>query len=105
MEVAESDFQVGGKRASDSRINLLTGVHRKDVKRLRAESRQDTEFPENISTGAQLVGEWLGSKEFNNSSGEPRPLSLKAGPGKNSDFDDLVTKVCSKSGSGEGIVC
>lgn len=94
VDVAENEFQVDGKRASDSRINLLTGVHRKDVKRLRTESRQDTEFPETISTGAQLVGEWLGSKEFTDSDGTPRPLTLRAKAGKTSDFDDLVTKVC-----------
>lgn len=94
VELAENEFQVDGKRASDSRINLLTGVHRKDVKRLRSESRQETEFPENISTGAQLVGEWLGSKEFTDSDGKPRPLTLKTEAGKASDFDDLVTKVC-----------
>lgn len=94
VDVAEHEFQVDDKRASDSRINLLTGVHRKDVKRLRAESSQGTEFPENISTGAQLVGEWLGSKEFTKPDGSPRPLSLKADTGKNSDFDELVTRVC-----------
>lgn len=94
VNVAENEFQVDEKRTSDSRINLLTGVHRKDVKRLRAESSPDAMTPENVSTGAQLVGEWMGSKEFTTSAGKPRPLSLKAEPGKNSDFDELVTKVC-----------
>ena len=36
VEVAVKEFPVEGKRQTDSRVNLLTGVHRKDVKRLRA---------------------------------------------------------------------
>ncbi len=35
IEVAEEDFPVKGKVTTDSRISVLTGVHRKDVKRLR----------------------------------------------------------------------
>ena len=37
VDVADQEFSVDGKRQSDSRITLLTGVHRKDVKRLRDE--------------------------------------------------------------------
>ena len=43
VDVAESDFKVNGRRQSDSRITLLTGVHRKDVKRLREET-ETSEF-------------------------------------------------------------
>lgn len=94
VDVAENEFQVDDKRPSDSRINLLTGVHRKDVKRLRAEGSEKFEIPENISIGAQLVGEWLGSKEFIDSKGKPRTLPLKPGAGKDICFDTLVRKVC-----------
>ncbi|NQV71011.1 MAG: hypothetical protein HQ498_13375 [Pseudohongiella sp.] len=94
VDVAENEFQVDDKRPSDSRINLLTGVHRKDVKRLRAEGSQKFEIPENISIGAQLVGEWLGSKEFIDSKGKPKTLPLKPGAGKDISFDTLVRKVC-----------
>lgn len=94
VDVAENEFQVDDKRPSDSRINLLTGVHRKDVKRLRAEGSEKFEIPENISIGAQLVGEWLGSKEFIDSKGKPRTLPLKPGAGKDISFDTLVRKVC-----------
>jgi len=94
VDVAENEFQVDDKRPSDSRINLLTGVHRKDVKRLRVEGSQKFEIPENISIGAQLVGEWLGSKEFIDSKGKPKTLPLKPGAGKDISFDTLVRKVC-----------
>ena len=35
VDVALRDFPLEGKGPTDSRVTLLTGVHRKDVKRLR----------------------------------------------------------------------
>ncbi|MES3006348.1 MAG: DUF6502 family protein [Pseudomonadota bacterium] len=96
VEVAEEEFKVGNKRPSDSRINLLTGVHRKDVKRLRSESDEQLLMPRNISIGAQLIAVWLGSEQFSGSDGHPLPLPLRtAGAQKNTGcFDDLVELVC-----------
>lgn len=96
IEVAEEDFQMDGKRSSDSRINLLTGVHRKDVKRLRQQPPEQAVIPQNISIGSQLVGYWLGSKEFLDAHGKLRALPLRS---NNQDpdlpgFDDLVERVC-----------
>jgi hypothetical protein len=95
VEVAESDFPVDVKRASDSRINLLTGVHRKDVKRLRAETPEKSVLPRTISMGAELVACWSGSKRFVDENGAPRPLPLRtSGNGEEICFDDLVESVC-----------
>ena len=41
VEVAEQDFALGADRQTDSRISMLTGIHRKDVKALRDEARPD----------------------------------------------------------------
>ena len=81
VDVAESEFRVNGKRQSDSRINLLTGVHRKDVKRLRGEGREERSIPGNVSVGARVIGYWLGSADYLDESGQPKPLPLKPGPG------------------------
>ena len=35
VEVAEADFALDGERPTDSRISMLTGVHRRDVKAFR----------------------------------------------------------------------
>jgi len=96
VEVAEQEFSVDNKRSSDSRINLLTGVHRKDVKRLRAEPDHCTAMPRNISIGAQLIAYWLGSEEFQDAEGKPKPLKLRAAADASNSlsFDDLVEKVC-----------
>jgi len=96
VEVADQEFQVDSKRQTDSRINLLTGVHRKDVKRLRSEAADDRNTPRNVSVGAQVIGVWLGSPEFLDDTGAPLPLPLRSTsrPVLGKTFDDLVEIVC-----------
>jgi len=96
VEVADHEFGMDEKRQTDSRINLLTGVHRKDVKRLRSELSEDLNTPKNISIGAQLIAYWLGSKSFWGKDGQPLALPLRtaAKSSKEKTFDDLVELVC-----------
>ena len=96
VEVADEEFGVDDKRQTDSRITLLTGVHRKDVKRLRNERNADLNTPKNISIGAQLIAYWLGSESFVDELGKPIALPLRsaAKPSKEKTFDDLVEIVC-----------
>jgi hypothetical protein len=77
VDVAEKNFIVEGKKQTDSRINLLTGVHRKDVKRLRSEQENPKERPANISIGAQLIARWVGDKSLLNEDGSPKTLPLQ----------------------------
>ena len=77
VDVAEKNFIVEGKKQTDSRINLLTGVHRKDVKRLRSEQENPAGRPANISIGAQLIARWVGDKSLLNEDGSPKTLPLQ----------------------------
>ena len=85
VDVAEKDFPVEGKKQTDSRINLLTGVHRKDVKRLRGEPENLEGRPLNISIGAQLIARWIGDKDLLNPDNSPKSLPLQ-------DNDEFSTK-------------
>ncbi len=91
VDVAETDFAVAGKRPSDSRIYILTGVHRKDIKRLRR--TDDAAEAEKVATlGGAIVGRWLGQSEYLDADGQPRCLPRdddERGPG----FDTLVASV------------
>ena len=95
VDVADREFPVQGKKQTDSRINLLTGVHRKDVKRIRADRRgQRSEVPANISIGAQLVARWMGDSQFHDSEGKPRSLPLRAQQAASEPaFEDLVEDI------------
>jgi hypothetical protein len=94
VEVAEREFSIAGKAQTDSRISLLTGVHRKDVRRLRGldESSRE-EIPPSVSLGAQLVAAWTGLPAYQDPSGGPRRLPRLARSGGDLSFEGLVTSV------------
>ena len=91
VEVAASEFRLDDKPPSDSRISLITGVHRKDVRRLR-EAAPDTadDLPQALSLGAHLVSMWMNRPPFCESAGRPAPLPRLASVGGERSFDTLV---------------
>jgi hypothetical protein len=95
VEVAEQEFSVHEKRQSDSRITMLTGVHRKDVKRIREDREPLASVPANISMGAQLIAIWTGSDRYCDDNGHPVPLPMTTTDGTPS-FEELVEHVCRK---------
>lgn len=73
VDVAHREFRLNDTAPTDSRISLLTGVHRKDVRRLRNEG--DTAIaalPDNITLGAQLVNVWTNTPPFCSAPGQAR---------------------------------
>jgi len=94
VDVAHREFRLDDKVPTDSRISLLTGVHRKDVRRLRSESdASSAALPENITLGAQLVNVWTRSPPFCSEAGQALALPRLASVGGECSFDALVAKV------------
>jgi len=89
---ARDDFALKGKRQTASRISLLTGLHRKDVKRLLAERHESMLPPPNVSLGAQLVARWLGER-YVDDAGHPLPLPRLAHDSSGRSFEELVASV------------
>lgn len=81
------------KVATDSRVSLLTGVHRKDVKRLRALEHEHSGLPRSVSLGAQLVSVWSSHPHWLDAAGHPRALPRRASVGGDRSFDALVASV------------
>jgi len=94
VEVADKEFRIGMKPSTDSRINLMTGVHRKDVSRLRQvlDASEDA-VPSVVSLGAQLVAVWLGSSRYLDESGHPLALPRFSSEGGERSFEGLVASV------------
>ena len=90
VEVAGEEFRIAGKPVTDSRISMLTGVHRKDVRTLR-QSGVPATAPAGMSVSATVVGRWLGDPRYG-SPGAPRVLPRTAGPAEPS-FASLVAEV------------
>jgi len=95
VEIADNDFPLTGKPQTDTRISLLTGIHRKDIKRLRHEDGAVQDNPENISIGVQLAAHWTGQAEFLDQHKSPLALPFKAQADQPS-FERLVEQVCKK---------
>ena len=94
VEVADRDFRLDGKVPTDSRVSLISGVHRKEVNRLRQtlDSGEET-VPEVISLGAQLVAQWMGTPPYVDDAGQPQPLARFASEGAELSFETLVGRV------------
>ena len=94
IDVAEKEFMIDGKRQTDSRISLISGVHRKDVRRLREYSPDVEEVvPENISLGSQLMAVWNSDPIYLNKDGTPKPLPRLASAGTTESFENLVRSI------------
>ncbi|WP_421700928.1 DUF6502 family protein [Aliiroseovarius sp.] len=78
-----------GEGISDSRASLQTGLHRKDVKRLRAEAPD--EAPRRQANAAALViGHWATDPAYQGTDGAPLDLPRKGNDGGDPGFDTLI---------------
>src|SRR6516165_1390108 len=73
VNVAEYDFALPGKEQTDSRVSLLTGIHRKEVRRLRGAGAPVSAVPATLSRTSRIFARWLAAPEFTDSDGKPLP--------------------------------
>ncbi len=90
VEVATEHFSLDEKTPSDSRIFVLTGIHRKDIKRIR--EQDEPVITSSASLGAEIIARWNGMAEFLDDKNKPRAL-LKSGKGDVAGFEQLVSSV------------
>ena len=93
VEVALADLSGEVDRPTDSRISLLTGVHRKEVRRLRSEPPDPAQVPEAVGLGSQVSTRWLTSPEYLDEAGHPKPLPRVSSRHDEPSFDRLVASV------------
>lgn len=93
VEVAERDFRLDNKASTDSRISLITGVHRKDVKRLRELPDVEANLPPKISLSAQVVATWITNPQWLDADGQPKPLPRLSRKAGEASFEALVASI------------
>jgi Family of unknown function (DUF6502) len=96
IETAVKEFYLPEKAINDSRISVITGVHRKDVKRLRAVILKNPTMaePKNINLGSKIISTWL-SNPLYMSDDKPKSIARLKKEGGNVSFEalaELVTK-------------
>jgi hypothetical protein len=94
VEVADRDFRLDARPPTDSRVSLVSGVHRKDVSRLRGLLQTPEALaPAVVPLGAQLVAHWMGQPRYLLPDGQPRPLARLASEGGELSFESLVSSL------------
>lgn len=94
IETAAETLGGKDKEINDSRISVMTGVHRKDVKRLRELLKNDVaiKVPSNVNWGSQLVSAWLNTPSYCNGI-EPKAIARLKKQGQEISFEALSESV------------
>ena len=89
VEQSEAEIIELGDVLSNSKLIAMTGLHRKEVTRIR-ESGPSDKFEASVLT--KVIGQWEHDERFSHKPGRPRALSCG---GKSSEFAELVLSISS----------
>ncbi len=95
VDEAVGAYGLADKGSSDTRIALLTGVHRKDVKRMREAPVATGPASPMVSVAASVVARWISEPRFLNADQCARSLARtpRRGRAGEPDFATLVAEV------------
>ena len=80
VQVATNEFGIRGRPTNASRVAILTGIDRRDVRKLRMVSSEQPVFdPGFMSKPTQVLDGWFHDPDFRTSSGQPRDLQVSDG--------------------------
>lgn len=87
VDVASKEFGVPGRKQSDSRISVITGLTRKEVARVKGIDTPDNAAAEQqYNRAARVIGGWLRDQRFTNDDGSPALLPFEG----MASFSELV---------------
>jgi len=87
-DVAFEDFTLDGKKQTISRVSILTGLTRKEVKRLSELESMDSLIEEKrYNRAIRVISGWINDEQFCSTDGIPLPLPLE---GNEISFAKLV---------------
>ncbi|MDX1498439.1 MAG: DUF6502 family protein [Woeseiaceae bacterium] len=90
VEVASEDFGIRGRPTNISRVAILTGFTRREVRRLREVlDRENPESFERMNYATRVLTGWFTDPEFIDEKGHPRVLAAN---GTNPSFESLCRK-------------
>lgn len=88
VDIAYDEFSPEGKKQTVSRVSALTGLTRKEVKRLvETEQADSTSSQQRYNRAVRVISGWLKDKRFQDGNGKPAELPVE---GKRKSFALLV---------------
>jgi len=77
VKVATTELGIPGRKPSDSRIAVITGLSRKEVKRVKDQQGEaEIDTIERFNRAARVIGGWVRDPTYQDSAGEPAVLPL-----------------------------
>ncbi len=90
VTVADEKFRLPGKKQTNSRIAVITGLHRKDVLRIKRLTPLNTAaLDASYNRASRVISGWLRDAAYCDDSGQPAALPLE---GKAASFSGLVSQ-------------
>ena len=90
VEMATKDFGIRGRPTNVSRVAILTGFTRREVRRLRDVLERETpETFQRMNYATRVLSGWFQDDEYSDGYGAPRPLSAS---GSNPSFESLCDR-------------
>ena len=89
VQVADKEFALDGRKQSVARISTLTGINRKEVKRLQQMPPLSEAEPLQNNRAARVVSGWMRDEDFLDEAGKPLVLSTVSA---DSGFSELVRR-------------
>lgn len=77
VEQASAQLEREGRRVTDAALSAMTGVHRKDVRRIRTEAPLAQMEQRRSSLLDAVMSRWSGDMRFLDPNGAPRPLARR----------------------------
>jgi hypothetical protein len=82
VEVAGADYGIGGRPTNASRVSLLTGLTRREVKKQRdLLAGQSVRGPEKTNNAMRVLEGWFKDPDYLGDDGRPRPIRRDGGRG------------------------
>ncbi|HYM44114.1 MAG TPA: DUF6502 family protein [Steroidobacteraceae bacterium] len=82
VQVATTEFGIRGRPTNASRVAILTGIDRRDVRKLRLATAEQPAFePGFMSKPTQVLDGWFHDPDFRTAAGQPRDLPASEGEG------------------------
>ncbi len=90
VDVVEKEFTVDGRKQTNSRISVLTGLHRKEITRIKSlPPIEESDIDEHYNRAVRVITGWLRDVAFQDRKGDPDVLPYEGG---DRSFTELVKR-------------